>query len=65
MALRKGLLNELADVFDAADEMVGCGDPATFEQRREAIRNLQLEVNRLLIEGDRYNLRRHPPRSTH
>lgn len=46
--VRKGLLKEVSDVFDAAEEMVLAGDPEHFDGETIRIRALKKEVLALL-----------------
>lgn len=46
--MRKGLLNEVRSVFDAAIEMTGCGDPAEMDREQERLIKLRREVETLL-----------------
>lgn len=44
MKLRKGLLREVADIFDAADEMCGSLRPEHIDDERERISRLRKET---------------------
>lgn len=48
MKPRRGFRKELNEIFDAAEEMCGCGDPDSIAEKRSHVRKIQEELYQLL-----------------